>query len=268
MRDPIGGPLVARGLGVRFGKSTVLGDVDIELHPGSLLAIVGPNGSGKSTLLRALARLQPASSGQVLLDGRAIASLSAREVARRLSILPQGPGAPAGMTVRELVGQGRFAHLGLMGRAGPGDRGAIESALALTGVTDLADRPVDHLSGGERQRAWIALALAQEAPVLLLDEPTTFLDVGHQFEVLALVRRLADERGLSVALVLHDLGHAARYADRIVVLDAGRVVAQGSAAEVLDDELVARVFGVRVARLMDPVTGRSVCIPIGPVDPR
>jgi iron complex transport system ATP-binding protein len=244
-----------------YGADVVLEGLSLGIERGTITALVGPNGSGKSTLLKTLGRLLRPSAGAVLLDGDEIAHLRTAEVARRLAILPQGPVAPAGLSVGELVEQGRFPHAGPLRMLRRQDHAAIGEALALTGMTGFAERPLDALSGGERQRAWIALALAQATPVLLLDEPTTFLDIGHQLEVLELLQRLNRERGMTLILVLHDLNHAARYADRLVVLQGGGVVADGPPREVLTTALLGEVFGVRASILADPESGAPVCLP-------
>jgi iron complex transport system ATP-binding protein len=254
-------PLEALDLDVRYDGRRALHGLSVQVERGEMLALVGPNGSGKSTLLRAMARLLAASGGAVLLDGEAIARLRSAEVARRLAVLPQGPAVPAGLTVQELVEQGRYPHRGPLRMPTPADRAAVEEALALTGLAAFRHRALDTLSGGERQRAWIALTLAQQTPAVLLDEPTTFLDLGHQLEVLDLVRRLNAERGLTVVLVLHDLNQAARYAHRMVVLDQGRVVAEGPPRQVLTARLCADVFAIRARILDDPDTGVPVCLP-------
>ena len=246
-----------------YGQRMVLGGLDLGLQQGTLTAIVGPNGSGKSTVIRAMSRLLPARSGVVLLDGKDIRSLGSRDIARLVSVLPQSPSSPPGLTVRELVELGRFPHTGLFGRFGAEGALAVESALTLTGLTDFAERPIDELSGGERQRAWVALALAQGASTLLLDEPTTFLDVRHQFEVLDLVASLCTSRDMTIVMVLHDLVHAANYADRVVVMDDGRIVADGAPSAVLTVELMRRVFGVAAKIFTDPESGRMFCLPIG-----
>ncbi|QSB15872.1 ABC transporter ATP-binding protein [Natronosporangium hydrolyticum] len=253
--------LCAQELHVRYGETPVLAGLAAEVRTGEMLALVGRNGSGKSTLLRTLARLLPADAGTVLLDGADIARLPTAQVAQRLAVLPQGPVPPAGITVRELVEHGRFPHRGMFARATADDRRVVQEALDLTGLAGYADRYVDRLSGGERQRAWIALTLAQQTPVLLLDEPTTFLDIGHQLEVLDLVDRLRRDRALTVVLVLHDLNQAARYCDRIVALDQGRVVADGSPSSVVTPEFLASHFGVHATVTTDPVTGSVVCLP-------
>ena len=256
-------PIRLARISAGYGQRMVLEGLDLGLTPGTITAIVGPNGSGKSTVIRAMARLLPARSGAVLLDGEDIRSLSSRGIARLVSVLPQSPSSPPGLTVRELVELGRFPHTGLFGRLGAEGALAVESALALTGLRDFVERPVDELSGGERQRAWIALALAQGAGTLLLDEPTTFLDVRHQFEVLDLVSSLCAGRGMTVVMVLHDLVHAANYADRVVVVDGGRVVADGAPPDVLTVGLMRTVFGVSARIFTDPESGRVFCLPVG-----
>jgi iron complex transport system ATP-binding protein len=258
--------LRAETLRVGYGERVVLAGLEIAIGGGGITALVGPNGSGKSTLLKTLARLLQPSAGAVYLDGLAIRRLPSPEVARRLAILPQGPVAPAGLTVGELVEQGRYPHAGALRMLRRQDHAAIAEAIALTNMESFAHRPLDSLSGGERQRAWIALALAQATPVLLLDEPTTFLDIGHQLEVLELVRRLNEERGMTIVLVLHDLNQAARYAGRMVALNNGQIVADGPPAAVLTAETLATVFGVRAHILQDPATGTPVCLPYAAAD--
>jgi iron complex transport system ATP-binding protein len=267
---PTGDVLRAEALQVGYGERVVLAGLEVTIGGGGITALVGPNGSGKSTLLKTLARLLKPSAGAVYLDGVAITRLPTAAVARQLAILPQGPVAPAGLTVSELVEQGRYPHAGALRMLRRQDHEAIAEALELTGMRDFAGRPLDSLSGGERQRAWIALALAQVTPVLLLDEPTTFLDIGHQLEVLQLVRRLNVERGMTVILVLHDLNQAARYASRMVALNNGEIVADGPPAAVLTPKLLAEVFGIEAHILQDPVTGTPVCLPYAnvPAQPR
>lgn len=260
------GPVLSgQNLVTRYGPRTVLDGLSAEVRHGEALGLIGPNGSGKSTLLRTLARLLPADAGTVLLDGRELASLPTAEVARRLGVLPQGPVPPQGVTVRELIEHGRFPHRGAFARPTARDRAAVSEALAMTGLKDFAERFVDRLSGGERQRAWIALTIAQETGILLLDEPTTFLDLGHQLEVLDLVKDLRHDRGVTVVIVLHDLNQAARYCDRLIALSDGRIVAEGPPEELMTTELLAEHFGVRATITTDPVTGSPVCLPYSAV---
>lgn len=253
--------LTAENLQVGYLERAVIERQSLKIAHGSITALVGPNGSGKSTLLKALARLLKPSAGVVLLDGKAIHTLSTTEIARQMAILLQGPSAPHGLTVRELVEQGRYPHVGALRMLKTQDHEAITRALELTDMTAFAHRPLDSLSGGERQRAWIALTLAQDTPMLLLDEPTTFLGIGHQLEVLELVAQLNRQRGMTIVLVLHDLNQAARYADRMIVLDSGAIMADGAPHEVLTPDLLAEMFGVRVSIVTDPAMGTPVCLP-------
>lgn len=253
--------LNARDVSLGYGERLVIRELSFAVTMGQITALVGPNGSGKSTLLKALARILAPSRGAVYLDGRAIQQLPAREVARRLAILPQAPVAPEELTVGELVEQGRYPYTGPLRPLGEHDYAAVTRALEQTGATAFRPRRLASLSGGERQRAWIALALAQETPILLLDEPTTFLDIGHQLDVLALVRELNRTHGKTIVLVLHDLNHAARYADRMVALRAGQIVADGPPQDVLTEALLAEVFGVRARILPHPVDGVPLCLP-------
>lgn len=255
--------LVIRDLVLSYDDRVVVDSLDLEVDDGGITAIVGPNGCGKSTLLRALGRLLRPRSGSVLLDGKEISSLRTRDVARRLGLLPQSPVAPEGLTVADLVARGRHPHQSWLRQWSGEDEAAVAEALAWTGLGDLADRPLDELSGGQRQRAWLSMALAQDTEVLLLDEPTTYLDLAHGIELLDLVDRLHDERGRTVVLVLHDLTMAARYADRLVVMAAGRVVAAGEPGEVLTEDLVREVFGIRAVVVPDPVSGRPLVLPVG-----
>jgi iron complex transport system ATP-binding protein len=255
--------LQVRGLRVGYGPDrVVLADLDLEIPPGQVTAIVGANGSGKSTLLRTMARLHGPEAGAVLLDGEDIHALATRDVARRLGLLPQSPLTPEAITVRDLVARGRTPHTSLWRQWSPADESAVVDALAATRLTELADRPVDALSGGQRQRVWIALVVAQQTPLLLLDEPTTFLDLAHQLDVLQLVGRLNREQGRTVVMVLHDLGQASRFADHLVALRDGAVVAAGPPAEVVDPGMVREVFGVECQILVDPVGGGPVVVPI------
>ena len=255
-------PLTALGLTVAYGDAPVVRELDLEIPRGRITTIVGANGSGKSTLLRALARLIAPRAGAVLLDGTAITELGSRAVARRLGILPQSPSAPDGLAVEDLVARGRYPHQGLFRQWSASDEAAVEEALAATGTTELRERPIDELSGGQRQRAWIAMALAQQTELLLLDEPTTFLDLAHQVDVLDLLDDLVQERGRTVVMVLHDLNQACRYADQLVALREGRVHAAGAPGEIVDDAFVRDVFGLDARVVDDPVTGSPLCLPI------
>lgn len=250
-------------LSLAYGPTPVVRGVTLRPPVGKVTALLGRNGSGKSTLLRGFARLMAPASGTALLDGQAIHQLPTREVARQLGLLPQGPEAPAGMTVRELVSLGRHPHRGRLGLSTPEDGPAVAEALSLTGLDALAERPVETLSGGQRQRAWIALTLAQRTQVVLLDEPTTFLDPAHQIEVMQLVARLNAERGLTVLMVLHDLNLAARYADHLVLLLAGEVLTEGAPAAVLTPDWLRAAYGVEADVVTDSRTGRPVCLPWG-----
>jgi len=254
--------LAAESVSVAYGRAVVVKGLDLVIPPGAFTALIGPNGSGKSTILRALGGLLAPMAGAVRLNGRSIAELSTKEIARRIGVLAQGPVAPEGLTVLDLVRQGRYPHLSLFGRRSERDDAACVEALMLTGMQDLAGRPLDSLSGGQRQRAWIAMTLAQETPILLLDEPTTFLDLAHQIEVMELVSGLVSERGKTVIAVLHDLNQAARYANHIVLLKTGAVAAAGRPAEVVNAELIEHVFGVAVTVMRDPVAGTPMCIPL------
>jgi ABC-type cobalamin/Fe3+-siderophores transport system ATPase subunit len=257
----IGAPLRADGVTVALGGRDVVRDVGITLAPAAITALVGPNGSGKSTLLRTLARVTKPRSGSVLLDGEDLHELPTRTVARKLALLPQDATAPDGITVRQLVELGRQPHLGRLGFLRHDDTTAVSWALDAARVAALEDRVVDTLSGGERQRAWLALALAQRTPMLLLDEPTTYLDVRHQLDALSLVRRLNREHGLTVCWVLHDLNAAAAFSDSMIWMRDGQVLARGAPAELMTPELVHRTFDVEATVVADPRSGRPVVLP-------
>lgn len=248
-------------LSLGYGDTEVVKRLSASVDQGGVTALVGPNGCGKSTLLHGIARLLKPQGGAALLDGESIHSIPTKELARRMGILPQGPIAPAGLTVYELVGQGRYPHQSFFRQWSDEDEDATRDALETTGLTEFRDRPVDTLSGGQRQRAWIAMTLAQRTPLLLLDEPTTYLDVGHQLEVMEIVAELNRDRGTTVILVLHDLNQAARYSDRMVVLFDGEVVSDGDPSSVLSTDLLRRVFDVDATILTDPRTGSPVCVP-------
>jgi iron complex transport system ATP-binding protein len=254
--------LHARGLTLAYDQRVVSRDLDVDVPDGSFTVVVGPNACGKSTLLRALARLLRPAAGAVLLDGAPIGSRPPKETSRRLALLPQHPTAPDGITVVDLVARGRFPHQRLLRQWSPQDEAAVTRAMAATGVADLADRPAGELSGGQRQRVWLAMVLAQDTGLLLLDEPTTFLDIAHQIEVLDLCRDLHEEQGRTLVAVLHDLNHAARYATHLIAMRDGRVVAQGAPAEVVTEPLVEQVFGLPCRVIADPVTGAPLVLPL------
>ena len=254
--------LAAEHVRLAYEDRVVVDDLDLDLTEGSFTAIVGPNGCGKSTLLRALGRLMRPISGQVLLDGQSIARTPTREVAKVLGLLPQAPVAPEGLTVADLVARGRHPHQSWLRQWSRDDEAVVAEALAWTDMADLADRPVDALSGGQRQRAWISMTLAQGTDLLLLDEPTTYLDLSHQIDVLELVGRLHAERGRTVVVVLHDLNLAARYAQRLVAMKDGAIVASGTPDEVLTERLLADVFDLEARILPDPVTGTPMVVPV------
>ena len=253
----------AHGLSLGYGDRAIVDDLTVELPAGKVTIIVGANACGKSTLLRGLARLLKPSSGVVHLNGTDIHKMPTRELARELGILPQTPVAPDGITVADLVGRGRSPHQGWFRQWSPADDDAVAAALNVTGTAELAGRSIDELSGGQRQRVWIAMALAQETDVLLLDEPTTYLDLAHQVEVLDVVSELNARRGITVAIVLHDLNLAARYADHLIAMKSGSIVAQGAPGEVLTAELVQAVFGLESVIVPDPVVGTPMVVPIG-----
>ncbi|ROR95558.1 iron complex transport system ATP-binding protein [Salana multivorans] len=254
--------LRAERLRVGYGQSDdILHDVDVAVPEGELTVIVGPNACGKSTLLKALARMLAARQGQVLLDGQPIGTLAPKAVARRLGLLPQGPTAPDGITVSDLVARGRYPHQNLLRQWSARDEQAVVEALLAANVADLADRNVDELSGGQRQRVWIAMALAQETQLLLLDEPTTYLDIAHQVEVLSLTRRL-HRSGRTVVLVLHELHLAFRYATHLIVMREGRIVAEGRPEEIVTADLIERVYDLPCRVVPDPVTGRPLVLPL------
>lgn len=251
------------GVTLAYGDRVVAEAIDLPVSAGRITAIVGANACGKSTLLRAMARLLAPRSGRVLLDGKDLHRLPTKEVARTLGLLPQSPSAPEGIAVADLVARGRHPHQGFLSRWTADDEAAVAEALRMTDTAQLADRSVDELSGGQRQRTWIAMALAQQTDILLLDEPTTFLDITHQVEVLDLLTDLNRSRGTTVVMVLHDLNLAARYADHLVAVADGAVHAAGDPGTVLTAETVREVFGLESRVVPDPVSGRPMVLPIG-----
>ena len=255
--------LTAQGLDAGYGDRSVIRGLDLEVPPGQVTAVVGANACGKSTLLKSMSRLLAPAAGHVLLDGKDVHRLPAKRLARTLGLLPQTPLAPEGITVSDLVGRGRHPHQGILTRWRDEDDEAVAAALDATDTAALADRPVDELSGGQRQRAWIAMALAQQTDLLLLDEPTTFLDVSHQVEVLDLLTELNERAGITIVMVLHDLNLAARYCDRLVMIADGGIHAAGAPADVLTEENVRAVFGLDCRVVDDPVSGQPLMLPIG-----
>lgn len=252
--------LRAEQITLRYNSRTISQDLSLAIEDGTFTVIVGPNACGKSTLLRALSRLMTPTHGQVVLDGKSIADLPAREVARRLGLLPQTSTAPDGITVADLVARGRYPHQSFLRQWSEADEAAVAAAMAATQVSPLADRTMDELSGGQRQRVWIAMILAQETPLLLLDEPTTYLDITHQIELMELLAGL-NRQGRTVVAVLHDLNQACRYATRIVAMRAGAIIAAGPPAEIVTERLVEEVFGLPCVIIADPVAGTPLVVP-------
>jgi iron complex transport system ATP-binding protein len=253
--------LSTKGLNLAYDERPIVSDLNLSIATGQVSALIGPNGCGKSTILRSLARLLKPRQGSVLLDGKAIHTLPTKTVARELAILPQMPQAPEGLSVEQLVWFGRYPYQQALGGRSKADRQAVEWAMVETGMTVFASRPLETLSGGQRQRAWIAMALAQETPILLLDEPTTYLDLSHQLEVLQLLTRLNREGGKTIVMVLHDLNQAARYAHQLIAVNEGRVVIQGQPEIVLTETTLHEVFGLKAHFIRDPETGAPHCIP-------
>ncbi|MFW6346098.1 MAG: ABC transporter ATP-binding protein [Halomonas sp.] len=253
--------LRAERLSLGYDERTVMTGLDLAIPAHKVTAIVGPNACGKSTLLRALARLLRPRQGAVLLDGKPLHQIPTRRLAQRLGLLPQAPNAPEGLTVEDLVSRGRFPHQRLFDYWSPEDEQAVDEALKQTALSALRQQRLDALSGGQRQRAWIAMALAQQTDLLLLDEPTTFLDIAHRLEVLELLRRLNRERQCTVVMVVHELNEAVRYADHLVAMRDGAIVAEGPPAEVVTADLVERVFGIVSRIIPDPVTGLPLVVP-------
>lgn len=256
--------LVAEAATLGYDDHVVFSGIDLQIEAGTVTTLIGANGCGKSTLLKAFGRLLTPSAGSIRLEGTPLHRLSARAVARRLAILPQKPLTPAATTVRDLVMRGRHPHQTLLRPWSPQDAAKVEAALEATGMSELADRDVGSLSGGQLQRAWIALVLAQDAPTILLDEPTTFLDLSHQLEVLRLVRTINARHGSTIVMVLHDLSLAARYSDRLVVLHQGRVLADGEPWQVITPEVLDAAFGLEALVIADPASGRPLVVPLDP----
>ncbi|MEU0178451.1 ABC transporter ATP-binding protein [Streptomyces massasporeus] len=259
-RSPVN-RLSAENVTLAYDQRVIAEQLSVEIPDQSFTVIVGPNACGKSTLLRALSRMLKPSEGRVLLDGNVIQSMPAKKVARTLGLLPQSSVAPDGITVADLVGRGRYPHQGILRQWSTQDERVVQESMRQTGVAELGDRYVDELSGGQRQRVWIAMALAQQTPLLLLDEPTTYLDIQHQIDVLDLCAELHEEQGRTLVAVLHDLNHAARYATHLIALREGRVIAEGAPKDIVTAELVEEVFGLRCQVIDDPETGTPLVVP-------
>ena len=257
------GRLRADALTLGYDGPDIVRELSLTVPDAAITAVIGPNGCGKSTLLRGLGRLLAPRSGAVTLDGDPLAKLSTRHIATQLSVLPQTPAAPSGLTVADLVSRGRHPRQKWYQQFSVADQAVVLDALAATDSLELADKPLEDLSGGQRQRAWISMTLAQETDILLRDEPTTYLDLAHQVEVLELVRRLNRERGRTVVMVLHDISLAARYSDHMVAMKDGRIVVQGTPAEVVTPELLLEIFGLAAQVVQEPTAGRPHVIPLG-----
>ena len=255
--------LHVKDVSVGYGERTVLDALNVDIKRGTVTSIVGPNGCGKSTLLRTMSRLLNPTKGEIVLDGKSIHDIPTRKLATQLGLLPQTPIAPDGIVVADLVGRGRTPHQGILGRWSQQDYDIVAEALETTGISDLAERSIDELSGGQRQRVWIAMALAQRTETLLLDEPTTYLDVKHQLDVLDLLTELNRDRGTTIVMVLHDLNLAARYSDELVAVSGGKVFAHGHPREVITKENVKSVFGIDSVIITDPVSDQPAVMPIG-----
>ena len=255
--------LQGNALTLGYDKKIVAENLSVTIPDGELTVIIGPNACGKSTLLRTLSRLASPLRGEVLLDGNAIAHYATKEVARRLGLLPQSSSAPAGISVSELVARGRYPHQPLFGRWRQEDEAAVQQAMLATGVADLAQQQVDTLSGGQRQRVWIAMVLAQQTPLLLLDEPTTWLDIAHQIELLELMQDLNQQHGRTLVVVLHDLNQACRYATHLIAMRDGQIIAEGKPAEIVTPALIETIYGLRCMIVDDPVAHTPMIVPLG-----
>ena len=255
--------IVLDALSAGYGQTLIVDDINLTIPSGKMTVLAGANGSGKSTLLSTIARMLKPLGGCVRLDGQAIHQMPTKTVSRQLGILPQSPLTPEGLTVFELVSRGRYPHQPLFTRWRKEDDEAVNRAMRATGITDLAQQSVDTLSGGQRQRAWIAMVLAQETSIMLLDEPTTWLDISHQIDLLELLSELNRTQGYTLAAVLHDLNQACRYATHLIALRDGEIVAQGTPKEIVTPELIARIYGMRCMIIDDPVAGTPLVVPLG-----
>ncbi|GAA0376059.1 ABC transporter ATP-binding protein [Bacillus horti] len=252
--------LTTEKLGIAYGERDIVKDLNLKIPEGKVTTIIGPNGCGKSTILKTMARILQAKTGVVYLDGKAIHKESTKEIAKKMAILPQTPEAPSGLTVTELVSYGRFPHQRGFGKLTAEDKDIVRWALDVTGMTEFHDRTIDALSGGQRQRVWIAMSLAQETDLLLLDEPTTYLDLAHQLEILQLLERLNQEQKRTIVMVIHDLNHAARFAHHMVAINGGNIVKEGSPSEVMTCSVLQKVFNIDAEIVTDPRTQKPVCI--------
>lgn len=255
--------LETRDLSISYGSAFIFRDLNLSIARGEVTALIGPNGCGKSTLLRTMARLLKPRQGGVLLEGRSIAELPTKEVAKRMALLPQGPTAPEGLSVLQLVKQGRYPYQSWMRQWSVEDERQVTKALETTGLSELAERPVDSLSGGQRQRAWIAMVLAQGTDIVLLDEPTTYLDLTHQIEALDLLYTLNQSEGRTIVMVLHDINLACRYAHRIVAIRDREIYAEGAPEEIVTADMIEAVFGLKSSVIQDPLYGTPLCVPHG-----
>lgn len=255
--------LSAQNLSAGYDGKTIVSDVNITIPQNKISVILGANGCGKSTLLKTFAKLLKPEQGSILLDGKSIFSMPSKQMAQTLGLLPQSPVVPEGIKVTDLVARGRFPYRKLLGGLQKEDFAAVEEALEMMGITELADRCVDELSGGQRQRVWIALALAQQTDILLLDEPTTYLDIAYQVEILDLLMELNKKRGTTILMVLHDINLSARYADHIFAMSKGKLIAQGSPSEVISRELMKQIYGLDCQIIEDPVSGTPLIVPEG-----
>jgi len=247
-------------LGISYGDIEIVKGLNLEIPEGKITTIIGANGCGKSTILKTMSRILEAKTGNVYLDGKAIHQTPTKEIAKKMAILPQTPEAPNGLTVAELVSYGRFPHQKGFGRLTEADHHIIRWAIDVTGMSAFYERPIEALSGGQRQRVWIAMALAQETDLLLLDEPTTYLDLAHQLEVLQLLERLNREQNRTIVMVIHDLNHAARFADHMVAINSGKIIKEGPPSKVMTPQVLKDVFNIDAEIVADPRTGKPVCI--------